>query len=786
MSDAGYKWENGHFQTVENGKIKIIDDETAKTLFDKNIVGSAAVLSRSGRGNIGKLSNLSSEFRNMLRSEGFDEINLPNASDNTKQSIYSGMIGRVFLQALEQDAISSKKIINRMMKLRGDNRGVENLSEDELQKEYKKSVEVVDKILDDFYSGQINFDGENGLLSSLQKIGVLEEDGSLKSNVALQKAVEFIHKQSGGDSFLKKIFGDDISFDDKDLGTDKYYFAQNLSSQGIKDVFGDISQRFGTNASGLLRSLPWKNYTPEKKTIKDKDISNNDLKNVDKAWMDHVKALNQAEDASISEAQAEGNKIIIAGKEAKAIEALSKQYNILADSVDEANNKQFLTGHSIANSVFPLTINKKIGENGEYNSEFYMARGSYVSDLATFGEDNDRTKQSRARYEAALESLYKDEKDEKKKKAKIGASFSEAAEWAYKFKEQIKDETLGLTNTTTYGETKLTAQSDNNQLLGVADVIKVGDEGAVIIEQKTSKTNQITGNQIAQVRSYQAMLENLRGLFGNFFESQGKGKFSSRNTRNITHDVYEGLVDDFLKTDVIQNTYVKKLKDDDLKQLKSVLIDLFESGGGMVRADGTQLWDKLIRIKVNLVDESGKVHTYEDTNQADYRDLFWKLLNDPSSITDREAALLTAGTYGNEGADGTLNKKKSRGNKRRVSSSRKKFDRVAEIEKVLKQKEKLLEEQYNLTQQRDSFQQGSDEYQIYDSALGAVNSKITKLDESFNKLNTFKAVGKLKSKTDFKQETRDAINGLQQQYETQYKIFIAQKEAAEQRKKRKR
>ena len=787
MSDAGYQWKDGRFQTVENGKIKIIDDETAKTLFDKNIVGSAAVLSRSGRGNIGKLSNLSSEFRNMLRSEGYDEIGLPNASDNTKQSIYSGMIGRVFLQALEQDAISSKKIINRMMKLRGDNRGAENLSEDELQKEYKKSVEVVDKILDDFYSGQINFDGENGLLSSLQKIGVLEEDGSLKSNVALQKAVEFIHKQSGGDSFLKKIFGDDISFDDKDLGTDKYYFAQNLSSQGIKDVFGDISQRFGTNASGLLRSLPWKNYTPEKKTIKDKDISNNDLKNVDKAWMDHVKTLNQAEDASISEAQAEGNKIIIAGKEAKAIEALSKQYNILADSVDEANNKQqFLTGHSIANSAFPLTIHKKIGEEGEYNSEFYMARGSYVSDLATFGEDNDRTKQSRARYEAALESLYKDEKDEEKKKAEIRAAFSEAAEWADKFKEQIKDETLGLTNANTYGETKLTAQS-KNKLQGVADVIKIGEEGAVIIEQKTSTTNKITGNQIAQVRSYQAMLENLRGLFKGFFEStHGEHSFYKRNDGTVlgSDETYEGLVTDFLKQKDISSMISRAgIHDNDLEQLKSVLIDLFESGGGRRRADGTQLYDKAIRIKVNLVDDSGKIHTYEDTNSAGYKDILQKLLDEPWNITDRDAALLTAGTYGNEGADGTLSKKKSRGNKRRVSSSIKKLDRVAEIEKVLKQREKLLEEQYNLTLQRDGFQQGSDEYQSYDSALDAVNSKIAKLDESFNKLNTFKASGKLKSKTDFKKETRDAIDGLQRQYEAQYKIFKAQKEAAEQRKK---
>lgn len=772
MSDAGYKWENGRFSTVEDGKIKIIDDETAKTLFDKNISDSAAVLSRAGRGNIGKLSNLSSEFRNMLRTEGYDEIGLPNASDNTKQSIYSGMIGRVFLQALEQDAISSKKIINRMMKLRGDNRDIESLSEDELQKEYKKSVETVDKILDDFYSGSINFDGENGLLSSLQKIGVLEEDGSLKSNVALQKAVEFIHKQSGGDSFLKQIFGDNISFDDKDLGTDKYYFAQNLSSQGIKNVFGDISQRFGTNASGLLRSLPWKNYTPEKKTIKDKDISNNDLKSVDKAWMDHVKALNQAEDASISEAQAEGNKIIIAGKEAKAIEALSKQYNILADSVDEANNKQqFLTGHSIANSAFPLTIHKKIGEEGEYNSEFYMARGSYVSDLATFGEDNDRTKQSRARYEAALKALNKTPDEI------TTAVEKEAAAWADKFREQIKDETLGLTNAETYGETKLTARS-KNKLQGVADVIKIGEEGAVIIEQKTSKTNKITGNQIAQVRSYQAMLENLRGLFKGFFEStHGEYSFYRRNDGTVLgpDETYEGLVTNFLKqSDISSMISGAGIKGDDLEQLKSVLIGLFESGGGRRRADETQLYDKAIRIKVNLVDESGKIHTYEDTNQADYSEIFRKLLNDPSSITDREAALLTAGTYGNEGADGTLNKKKSRGNKRQVSSSRKKFDRVAEIEKILKQREKLFENLDDLADKQKTFTEGSEEYESYGSAIETVASKIVKLDDAFDKLKQDKRLGDNKKTT---------IASLEEQYNVQYKIFKAQKEAAEQRKK---
>lgn len=779
MQDNGYEWKDGHFQTVENGRIKIIDDETAKTLFDKDITGSAAVLSRAGRGNIGKLSNLSSEFRNMLHEEGYDETNLLSKNPD-REGIYSGMISRVFFQALEQDAISSKKIINRMMKIRGDNRDIDSLSEDELQKEYKKSVEVVDKILDDFYSGSINFDGENGLLSSLQKIGVLENDGSLKSTAALKTAIEFIHKQSGGDLFLKKIFGDDISFDDKDIGTDKYYFAQNLSLQGIKDVFEDISGRLETNnPTDLLRKLPRKEYTPEKRPIKDKDISTSDLKNVDKTWIDHVKTLNKAEEASISEAQAENNKIIIAGKEAKAIAQLSKQYNILADSVDQTKDKQFLTGHSIANSVFPLQIHKKIGEQDGNNSEFFMARGSYISDLATFGDNEDRTKQSFKKYEEALKAIGKS-KDERE------AALNEAATWANKLKEQQEDKVLGLTNAKTYGEVKLTAQSEN-KLQGVADVIKIGEEGAVIIEQKTSKTNKITGNQIAQVRSYQAMLENLRGLFKEYFESRpeyGKYSFYKRNTTGFEREDYKTLVSDFLGQENIKNIIANSsIKVDDLDHLKSVLIDLFESGGGRINANGVQLYDKPIRIKVNLVDETGKIHTYEDTNSADYSYIFWKLLNDPSSITNKEATLLTAGTYGNEGKDGDLNKKKSRGNKRRTSSSRKKFDRIAEIDKVLKQKEKLLEEQYNLTQKRDSFQQGSDEYQSYDSALGAVNSKITKLDESFNKLNTFKASGMLKSKTDFKQETRDAINGLQKQYETQYKIFKAQKEAAEQRKK---
>ena len=204
------------------------------------------------------------------------------------------------------------------------------------------------------------------------------------------------------------------------------------------------------------------------------------------------------------------------------------------------------------------------------------------------------------------------------------------------------------------------------------------------------------------------MLENLRGLFKGFFEStHGENSFYKRNNGTVLgpDETYEGLVTDFLKQKDISSMISRaSIKGDDLKQLKSVLIDLFESGGGRRRADDTQLWDKPIRIKVNLVDDSGKIHTYEDTNKSVNKEIFEKLLDEPWNITDREAAFLTAGTYRNEGADGTLNKKKSRGNKRRVSSSRKKFDRVAEIEKVLKQRESLLEEQYNLTQQRDSFQ----------------------------------------------------------------------------------
>ena len=286
---------------------------------------------------------------------------------------------------------------------------------------------------------------------------------------------------------------------------------------------------------------------------------------------------------------------------------------------------------------------------------------------------------------------------------------------------------------------------------GVADVIKIGEEGAVIIEQKTSTTNKITGNQIAQVRSYQAMLENLRGLFKGFFEStHGKYSFYRRNDGTVLgpDETYEGLVTNFLKqSDISSMISGAGIKGDDLEQLKSVLIGLFESGGGRRRADGTQLYDKAIRIKVNLVDESGKIHTYEDTNQADYSEIFRKLLNDPSSITDREAALLTAGTYGNEGADGTLNKKKSRGNKRQVSSSRKKFDRISEAEKILKQREKLFENLDDLADKQKTFTKGSEEYESYGSAIETVASKIVKLDDAFDKLKQDKRLGDDKKTT---------------------------------------
>lgn len=198
------------------------------------------------------------------------------------------------------------------------------------------------------------------------------------------------------------------------------------------------------------------------------------------------------------------------------------------------------------------------------------------------------------------------------------------------------------------------------------------------------------------------MLEMFRQEFGNFYEKETGKNFDFRNQNGILD--YTNFIDQFFSLKNIQDIFKRAgIREEDLDYFKQVFSKILSAGGGQKDKDDKSIMDRPIGVTVSFVGSDNKLRTWSGSNQFD-RSMLGNLISNPLSLTDREIALLTSGTETIYDEDGSVTTKKSRGNKRRVSSSRKKFDRVAEIDKVLKQKEKLLEEQYNLTQQRDSFQ----------------------------------------------------------------------------------
>lgn len=198
------------------------------------------------------------------------------------------------------------------------------------------------------------------------------------------------------------------------------------------------------------------------------------------------------------------------------------------------------------------------------------------------------------------------------------------------------------------------------------------------------------------------MLEMFRQEFGNFYEKETGKNFDFRNQNGILD--YTNLIDQFFSLKNIQDIFKRVgIREEDLDYFKQVFSKILSAGGGQKDKDGKSIMDRPIGVTVSFVGSDNKLRTWSGSNQFD-RSMLFDLINNPLSLTDREIVLLTSGTETIYGEDGSVTTKKSRGNKRRVLSSKKKFDRVAEIEKVLKRRENLLEEQYNLTQQRDSFQ----------------------------------------------------------------------------------
>lgn len=382
VKDAGYQIDKltGQYTKKDKGGVKVLDEATVKNIFDSNLAMISATGMRYAKDNTGKLSNLATEFRNMMNAQGFDESALLDADTDEKRStVAKTMMGRAFLEQMEQDAISSKKVIERMIKAKT-GKDASTMNKEELYNSYYAAIEDVDSILDDFYSGKVNF---GDLTKKLSTIGVLGSEGELESGRVLKQYLERIVHLKNGEDLIAGLFGvdkKDLDFVNKDA--DNYYLNKALSSAQMGNIFNEVAVSAGYSTSKqLFQALPKKEYSPEKKTVKEYNLATEDVKKADAAWLEHIKTLNNAEAASVSEANAESRKIIIAGKEADAIRLLGAEYQNLSDILGEVSKSK----DELAEELLNVDKNQypALGVTGQLHKQF---GATFPDDSTGFGK----------------------------------------------------------------------------------------------------------------------------------------------------------------------------------------------------------------------------------------------------------------------------------------------------------------------------------------------------------------------------------------------------------------
>lgn len=247
---------------------------------DKSISKIAAMAARNNKGAVGIFSNFSTEIRNMMKKEGIDETQEFLGTEEEKTNAASSMFVRSFFEEMEQDLISSKKVINRMVALKAkDETGhiidPSKMTEEERMSYYLSSVGDVKGISDKFFKQEIDF---KELAQKLADMGILDtQDGQIvMRNRVTQNAMLNIEQMEGGQKILKTMFGD--AYKSWDETEDKTQYGM-VTIEGIEQAFSNVAQalqavngkRYDGTVNGLINLARNHTNSPEKRQATGKD-----------------------------------------------------------------------------------------------------------------------------------------------------------------------------------------------------------------------------------------------------------------------------------------------------------------------------------------------------------------------------------------------------------------------------------------------------------------------------------------------------------------------------------
>lgn len=186
----------------KDAEMQVFDDDYYKGVSSDMVKQSALLAGRRNKGATGVFSNFATQIRNTMRDIGFDETNMGHGTKEETENAATAIIVRSYFEAMEQDMISAKKVIKRIVKETGLKEG--ELTKEMIEEYQKNMLESVDGIIQQFYDGAITFDELNKQLASMQIFN--EENGKISlNNRVTQSGLLSIEELEGGKDFLRKI-----------------------------------------------------------------------------------------------------------------------------------------------------------------------------------------------------------------------------------------------------------------------------------------------------------------------------------------------------------------------------------------------------------------------------------------------------------------------------------------------------------------------------------------------------------------------------------------------------
>ncbi len=332
------------------GSDDAISGSDISRLKDTESMGLSALATKFNKPFTGIFSNMSTRIREGLKALGRDYIDEQgNVKDLSTQDDYVDAIRTELVtavgQILEQDSISAKKVDERISKLR-------ELKGGAITEEDKKQIEL--NTLNEFKDLENMIRDENStyedIINKLGEMGLIGGDATQITGVVTSVIEELIDDLDDDtkSKILKEVGISEDELSSGKISKDTFLKAGKDLESNLFDKSGKWYKIFsGTFGSGLATSRTFTSFMKGDpyQLFKFLKETNNLLRETGeiidengKKFTEYGESINKTHSALSGEATQEQAKVVIAGKEGKAIERNVNMYQQLSEKLEAAGD----------------------------------------------------------------------------------------------------------------------------------------------------------------------------------------------------------------------------------------------------------------------------------------------------------------------------------------------------------------------------------------------------------------------------------------------------------------